>query len=97
MVVILILTENRAGRWDASGFPRLLSVSGKRLLFSQHQVRNKKVLKIRSVNLVVRRILAGGSMRRAGNTENPSEMFWSVPESEDYRAAQTPMEDLCYT
>lgn len=63
MVAILILTENRAGWWDASDFPRLLTVSGERLVFSQHQVRNRTALKNRSVSLVVRG-LAGDSMRR---------------------------------
>lgn len=96
MVATLILTENRAGWWDANDFPRLLTVSGERLVFSHHQVRNRTALKNRSVSLVVR-VLAGDNMRRDGNSENPSERLWSVPESQDYRAAQTPVEDLCYT
>lgn len=46
LLLPLIFTENGAGRREASGFPRILTGSGKSLAFSQHESRPMKVLKI---------------------------------------------------
>lgn len=44
----------------------------------------------------MRRVLAGGSIRRPEVSEDPLQISWSVLEGWNYRAAQNSMEDLFY-